>query len=190
MKSKHTKVDISSSKQKIDPILDKQSKLLKRALSYIKNYEHAKDFVQDTLVAVWLTKTKIKNPVAYAKTVLEREIWKEAKKHSRSTCYLEEIPNSLKLFDVTKEIKHTVQEDIDDNIYNEEMCDMLYKAMDTLDNDKREIVILHVVEKMTVDDVAEEKGISRAKVKKDYAQAMAQLRTIMRKMQQNDYIYE
>ena len=96
MKSKHTKVDISSSKQKIDPILDKQSKLLKRALSYVKNYEHAKDFVQDTLVAVWLTKTKIKNPVAYAKTVLEREIWKEAKKHSRTTCYLEEIPNNVK----------------------------------------------------------------------------------------------
>ncbi len=175
MKSKHTKVDISSSKQKIDPILDKQSKLLKRALSYVKNYEHAKDFVQDTLVAVWLTKTKIKNPVAYAKTVLEREIWKEAKKHSRSTCYLEEIPNNADVF-----------ADVDDNIYNEEMCDMLYKAMDTLDKDKREIVILHVVEKMTVDDVAEEKGISRAKVKKDYAQAMAQLRTIMRKMQQND----
>ena len=65
MKSKHTKVDISSSKQKIDPILDKQSKLLKRALSYVKNYEHAKDFVQDTLLAVWLTKTKIKNGCSF-----------------------------------------------------------------------------------------------------------------------------
>lgn len=58
--------------------------------------------------------------------------------------------------------------------------------MDMVDHDKREILVMHVVDKLTIKNIAEQKGYSVAKVKKDLAIVKGQLRKIMNKMKEED----
>lgn len=174
MKDITEKVYILPTCERADSELAMRPILFRVAMADLSNYDLANGIAQDTVIELYYSGVKPINMEAYAVASLKRNIAKMQARRNKNTVSIEDVQNYA----------NTIADNSDASGRNR--YDMLYNAMDMVDHDKREILVMHVVDKLTIKNIAEQKGYSVAKVKKDLAIVKGQLRKIMNKMKEED----
>lgn len=176
MKDITEKVYILPTGERADSVLAMRPILFRVAMADLANYDLANGIAQDTVIELYYSGVKPINMETYAVASLKRNIAKMQARRNKNTVSIEDVQNYA----------NTIADNSDADASGRHRYDMLYNAMDMVDHDKREILVMHVVDKLTIKNIAEQKGYSVAKVKKDLAIVKGQLRKIMNKMKEED----
>lgn len=174
MKDINAVADIPTIVKHTNSVLDLQPMLFRVAMGYLRNYERADDIVQATMIELYKYAGEPENIEAYAVAALKRNITRSYGRRDTNTVFLEDIPNHTDVIADTDDADNSAQL----------LHDILYKAMYMIPDTRREMLVMHVVDRITIKQIAQQMGCSVAKVKNDLATAKSELRQIMNKMKQ------
>lgn len=143
--------------------------LQRYAYRYVYDWEEAKDIVQSAFLQLWINAGKI-DPDGDIGAYLSGIV------HNLCSNYL----RHLNIIDTNQEklteaiVFQNLISDIDN--VSPEIRERLDKAIDSLPDKSREILLLHVVEGMKCKDIAEKYGVAESTVKTHLKRAMKVLR--------------
>ena len=161
MKDINAVADIPTIVKHTNSVLDLRPMLFRVAMGYLRNYERADDITQATMIELYKYAGEPENIEAYAVAALKRNITRSYGRRDTNTVFLEDADNSAQW-----------------------LHDILYKAMYMIPDTRREMLVMHVVDRITIKQIAQQKGCSVAKVKNDLVDAKRELRQIMNKMKE------
>ena len=151
----------------IDFIMENQNKYYRVAYCYVRNKEAALDIVQNTIVKVLENQDSIRNKKA-VKTWIYRILINE--------CLTE-------LRKVKREIPYE-PEQLKEDSYKEEFYDggkeALFKAINTLPEKQKEVILLHYYEYLTLKEIAQITETNLSTVKTRLYSGLAKLKSILK----------
>lgn len=145
------------------------------AFKYLKSAQMAEDAVQQVFVKLWETSPKIEievNLKNYLYTMIKNHILNQFRNNRESV--------SLNYINAQSEaIK---EDDFVEKLEEREMRDLLYKGIDDLPAQKREVCRLKLEEKLTNQEIADKMEISIHTVKSHYQESVKILREYFQKI--------
>ena len=137
------------------------------AFHYVKDKDLAEDLVQDAFLSLWdhLERYDEKQPIFYYMLGI-----------IRNNClnYLRDLEIQWKHQD--KIIEAMLFSGIEDMEIDEDIHERLKAILDTLPEKQKEVVLLHIVEKKKIKEIAEQMNIAETTVKTHFKRAMTILR--------------
>ena len=137
------------------------------AMRYLYDWKQAEDLVQDAFLSLWdhLERYDEKQPIFYYMLGI-----------IRNNClnYLRDLEIQWKHQD--KIIEAMLFSGIEDMEIDEDIHERLKAILDTLPEKQNEVVLLHIVEKKKIKEIAEQMNIAETTVKTHFKRAMTILR--------------
>ena len=137
------------------------------AMRYLYDWKQAEDLVQDAFLSLWdhLERYDEKQPIFYYMLGI-----------IRNNClnYLRDLEIQWKHQD--KIIEAMLFSGIEDMEIDEDIHERLKAILDTLPEKQKEVVLLHIVEKKKIKEIAEQMNIAETTVKTHFKRAMTILR--------------
>jgi RNA polymerase sigma-70 factor (family 1) len=141
--------------------------LFNAAHKRLKNVEQSKDIVQDVFADLWLRrgKVEIENLPAYLNTAIRFQVYKRIAAEKSTAAFLEPFESiATSPFDAGK------------NIADKELAELAKTWFDTLPEKRKAIFLLHFVEKLSTQEIAERLHISQKTVQNQIGTAVKSLR--------------
>lgn len=147
------------------------NRLQKYAMRYLYDWDEAEDLVQDAFLSLWSHPERYneKLPVFYYLLGIVR---------NNCMNYLRDLNIQYKHQD--KIIEAMLFSSVEDPEIDEDIHARLKYILELLPEKQREVLLLHIVEKKKVREIAEEMNISEATVKTHFQRALAQLRSSLK----------
>lgn len=179
-KNKASAMDCSPEKYELGHLIKKRNpeafhelyrtsfnKLQKYAMRYLYDWNEAEDLVQDAFFSLWSHPERYneKQPVFYYLLGIVK---------NNCLNYLRSLDIQYKHQD--KIIEAMLFSNIEDPEIDEDIHDRLKHILDLLPEKQREVLLLHVVEKKKVREIAEQMNIAETTVKTHFQRALAILR--------------
>lgn len=143
------------------------NKLQKYAMRYLYSWAEAEDFVQDAFLSLWSHPERYneKQPVFYYLLGIVR---------NNCLNYLRNLNIQYKHQD--KIIEAMLFSSIEDPEMDEDIHERLKQILDLLPEKQRKILLMHVVEKQKIREIAKQMNIPEATVKTNFQRTLAILR--------------
>ena len=137
------------------------------AMRYLYDWQKAEDLVQDAFLSLWsnLERYDERQPVFYYLLGIVR---------NNCMNYLRDLEIQCKHQD--KIIEAILFSSIEDPEIDEDIHERLKHILDLLPEKQREVVLLHIVERKKIREIAKRMGIAETTVKTHFKRAMAILR--------------
>lgn len=145
------------------------------AFKYLKNAEMAEEAVQQVFVKLWETSAKIEievNLKNYLYTMIKNHILNQFRNNRES----------VSLNYANAQIETAGDDDFVEKLEERELYDFLYKGIDRLPPQKREICRLKMEEKLNNQEIADQMNISIHTVKSHYQESVKILREYFEKI--------
>lgn len=141
--------------------------LFNAANKRLKNTEQCKDILQDIFADLWLRrgKVEIENLGAYLNTAIRYQVYKRVAAGKASSAFFEPF-----------EIIATSPFEAEKNMAEKELAKLARSWLDSLPEKRREIFLLHFVEKLSTQEIAEKLNISQKTVQNQLGSAVKDLR--------------
>ena len=145
------------------------------AFKYLKNTEMAEDTVQQIFVKFWETSVKIEievNLKNYLYTMMKNHILNQFRNNRES----------VSLNYVNSQTASVQEENFTEKMEEQELRELLYKGIDKLPLQKREVCRLKLEEKLNNQEIADRMNISIHTVKSHYQESVKILREYFQKI--------
>lgn len=150
------------------------------AFSYMTNYDDAFDVAQDSFVKAWQRLSSFKGVSAFSTWLYRitvntaKDALSERNRREKDSEIDERIPSEL--------------ETPEEKMLREESARQLKKALDTLDPDMREILVLREFEEMSYAEISRCLNIEEGTVKSRLSRARERLREILREQNPENFV--
>ena len=141
------------------------------AMRYLYDWKEAEDMVQEAFLSLWSNPERYdeRQPVSYYLLGIVK---------NKCMNYLRNLDIQYKHQD--KIIEAMLFSSVEDPEIDEDIHARLKYILELLPEKQREVLLLHIVEKKKVREIAEEMNISEATVKTHFQRALAQLRSSLK----------
>ncbi|MBR6633707.1 MAG: sigma-70 family RNA polymerase sigma factor [Clostridia bacterium] len=150
------------------------------AFSYMTNYDDAFDVAQDSFVKAWQRLSSFKGVSAFSTWLYRitvntaKDALSERNRREKDSEIDERVPSEL--------------ETPEEKMLREESARQLKKALDTLDPDMREILVLREFEEMSYAEISRCLNIEEGTVKSRLSRARERLREILREQNPENFV--
>lgn len=148
-------------------------KLFNLVLFYLKNSQMAEDVVQEVFITIWEKRTELhiqENPSAYIHAITRNLTLRTIVKRNREVTEGYEFETRHYLYQQEVLVKINMEKNIDE----------LYKAIQLLPPNKREICLLKLSERLSNEEIADRMGLSIDTIKSHFRQSKHFLRFHLR----------